>query len=43
MLSVLKIKNLALVEDLTWELGPGLIGITGTTGAGKSMARSSSA
>lgn len=37
MLSVLKIKNLALVDDLTWELGPGLIGITGTTGAGKSM------
>lgn len=37
MLSVLKIKNLALVDDLTWELGPGLIGVTGTTGAGKSM------
>lgn len=37
MLSVLKIKNLALVEDLTWDLGPGLIGITGQTGAGKSM------
>ena len=37
MLAVLKIKNLALVEDLTWELGPGLIGVTGQTGAGKSM------
>lgn len=37
MLSVLKIKNLALVEDLTWELGSGLIGVTGQTGAGKSM------
>ncbi|MAB76837.1 MAG: DNA repair protein RecN [Verrucomicrobiales bacterium] len=37
MLSVLKIKNLALVDDLTWELGSGLIGITGQTGAGKSM------
>ncbi|NNE94373.1 MAG: DNA repair protein RecN [Verrucomicrobiales bacterium] len=37
MLSVLKIKNLALVDDLTWELGPGLIGVTGGTGAGKSM------
>lgn len=37
MLSVLKIKNLALVDDLTWELGPGLVGVTGTTGAGKSM------
>lgn len=37
MLAVLKIKNLALVEDITWELGPGLIGVTGQTGAGKSM------
>jgi DNA repair protein RecN (Recombination protein N) len=37
MLSVLKIKNLALVDDLTWELGSGLIGVTGQTGAGKSM------
>ena len=25
MLSVSKIKNLALVDDLTWELGPGLV------------------
>ena len=37
MLSVLKIKNLALVDDLVWELGPGLVGVTGQTGAGKSM------
>ncbi len=37
MLSVLKIKNLALVDDLVWELGSGLIGVTGQTGAGKSM------
>lgn len=37
MLSVLKIKNLALVDDLTWELRSGLIGVTGQTGAGKSM------
>ena len=37
MLAVLKIKNLALVEDLIWDLGPGLIGVTGQTGAGKSM------
>jgi len=37
MLAVLKIKNLALVDDLTWELGAGLIGVTGQTGAGKSM------
>ena len=32
-----QIKNLALVDDLTWELGSGLIGVTGQTGAGKSM------
>ena len=37
MLSVLKINNLALVDDFTWEIGSGLIGITGQTGAGKSM------
>jgi DNA repair protein RecN (Recombination protein N) len=37
MLAYLKIKNLALVEDLTWELAPGLIGVTGETGAGKSI------
>ncbi|MFK5924339.1 MAG: DNA repair protein RecN [Verrucomicrobiota bacterium] len=37
MLTTLKIKNLALVEDLTWEPGPGLVGVTGETGAGKSM------
>jgi DNA repair protein RecN (Recombination protein N) len=37
MLSVLKIRNLALVDDLTWELGSGLVGVTGQTGAGKSM------
>ena len=37
MLTVLKIQNLALVEDLTWELGPGLICVTGETGAGKSV------
>lgn len=37
MLTTLKIKNLALVEDLTWEPGSGLVGVTGETGAGKSM------
>lgn len=37
MLSVLKIKNLALVDDLVWELGNGLVAVTGQTGAGKSM------
>ncbi|MES2996797.1 MAG: DNA repair protein RecN [Verrucomicrobiota bacterium] len=37
MLSLLKIRNLALVDELTWELGPGLVGVTGETGAGKSV------
>jgi DNA repair protein RecN (Recombination protein N) len=37
MLSFLKIRHLALVEDVTWELGTGLIGVTGETGAGKSI------
>ena len=37
MLSLLKIKNLALVDELTWQLGSGLIGVTGETGAGKSV------
>lgn len=37
MLTTLRIKNLALVEDLTLELAPGLTVITGETGAGKSM------
>src|SRR3954468_5007437 len=37
MLTTLRIKNLALVEDLTWELQPGLNIITGETGAGKSI------
>lgn len=37
MLSILKIRNLALVEDVTWELAAGLVGVTGETGAGKSI------
>src|SRR5262245_49076389 len=37
MLTTLRIKNLALVEDLTVELQPGLNVITGETGAGKSI------
>jgi len=37
MLSLLKIRNLALVDELAWELGPGLVGVTGETGAGKSV------
>jgi DNA repair protein RecN (Recombination protein N) len=37
MLTLLKIRNLALVDELSWELGGGLIGVTGETGAGKSV------
>src|SRR5579864_5466956 len=37
MLSTLRIKNLALVADLTLELRPGYNVITGETGAGKSI------
>ncbi len=37
VLSLLRIKNLALVEDLEWELAPGFTAITGETGAGKSI------
>ncbi len=37
MLSLLKIRNLALVDELAWETGSGLIGVTGETGAGKSV------
>lgn len=37
MLSTLRIKNLALVSDLTFDLFPGYNAITGETGAGKSI------
>jgi DNA repair protein RecN (Recombination protein N) len=37
MLTTLRIKNLALVDDLTLELQPGCNAITGETGAGKSI------
>lgn len=37
MLTLLKIRNLALVHELAWELSSGLIGVTGETGAGKSV------
>src|SRR5271169_2483513 len=37
MLTALRIKNLALVPDLTLELQPGCNVITGETGAGKSI------
>ena len=36
-LASLRIRNLALVEDITWEPGPGFTAITGETGAGKSV------
>src|SRR5690348_4618051 len=37
MLSSLRIQNLALVEDLSLELGQGFTVLTGETGAGKSL------
>ena len=36
-LASLRIRNLALVEDLTWEPPPGFVAVTGETGAGKSI------
>ncbi|MEI6339558.1 MAG: AAA family ATPase, partial [Verrucomicrobiota bacterium] len=36
-LASLRIRNLALVEDITWEPLPGFTAITGETGAGKSV------
>ena len=37
MLVSLRIRNLALIDDLTWELGAGFNTLTGETGAGKSI------
>src|SRR2546423_6103635 len=37
MLTLLRIRNLALVSDLTLELRPGCNVVTGETGAGKSI------
>jgi DNA repair protein RecN (Recombination protein N) len=37
MLVSLRIRNLALIDELTWELGPGFNTLTGETGAGKSI------
>src|SRR6202162_1739603 len=37
VLALLRIKNLALVEDLEWQMAPGFIAVTGETGAGKSI------
>jgi DNA repair protein RecN (Recombination protein N) len=36
-LTSLHIRNLALVEEMTWETAPGFVAITGETGAGKSI------
>jgi DNA repair protein RecN (Recombination protein N) len=37
VLSLLRIKNLALVEELKWQMTPGFVAVTGETGAGKSI------
>src|SRR5262249_41926416 len=37
ILTLLRIKNLALVEELEWQIGPGFVAVTGETGAGKSI------
>jgi len=37
ILTLLRIKNLALVEELQWQMRPGFIAVTGETGAGKSI------
>jgi DNA repair protein RecN (Recombination protein N) len=37
VLTLLRIKNLALVEELEWQLGPGFVAISGETGTGKSI------
>ena len=37
VLSLLRIRNLALVEELEWRIGPGFVAVTGETGAGKSI------
>jgi DNA repair protein RecN (Recombination protein N) len=37
VLTLLRIRNLALVEELEWQMEPGFVAITGETGAGKSI------
>jgi DNA repair protein RecN (Recombination protein N) len=37
VLTLLRIKNLALVEELEWQMEPGFVAVTGETGAGKSI------
>src|ERR1044072_7899291 len=37
VLTLLRIRNLALVEELEWQIGHGFVAVTGETGAGKSI------
>jgi DNA repair protein RecN (Recombination protein N) len=37
ILTLLRIKNLALVEELEWQMQSGFVAVTGETGAGKSI------
>lgn len=37
VLTLLRIKNLALLEELEWQMEPGFVAVTGETGAGKSI------
>src|SRR4029077_7815311 len=37
ILNLLRIKSLALVDELEWQIAPGFVAITGETGAGKSI------
>ena len=37
VLTLLRIRNLAHVEAVEWQIGPGFVAVTGETGAGKSI------
>jgi DNA repair ATPase RecN len=37
VLTLLRIRNLALVEELGWQIRLGFVAVTGETGAGKSI------
>src|SRR5947207_2598577 len=37
VLTLLRIRNLALVEELEWQIEPGFVAVTGETGAGESI------
>src|SRR5947199_8402875 len=37
VLTLLRIKNLALVEELEWQIGAGFVAVTGESGAAKSI------